>query len=137
MTSPFTASRASDLDAAVMNHLNHDGSRKSADFPVSTVSLSCNVLLIVNFQKLSTINAVPPPYDETSPATSTRKVSVQFDRDSVAMFPPAKTTSGARLDAYLWDAAFGGTLGVQPRVQAVNGINFYSKKDSLTGKSRK
>lgn len=136
MNSPSTTSSASDPGAGVNAHLNDDGSRKSAVFPVSTVSLSCDVTLIAAFLKFLSANAGPSPYDETSSATGLRKVSVEFDRDSVAMYSLAKATSGARLDTYLWDAAFGGAPGVQPRVQAVNinGINLYSKKDTITGK---
>lgn len=97
MTSPFTTSSASDPGADVTAHLYDDGSRKSAVFPVSTVSLSCDVTLIAAFLKLLSANAGPPPYDETSPATGLRRVSGEFDRDLAAIYPLAKATSGARL----------------------------------------
>ncbi|EIW58105.1 uncharacterized protein TRAVEDRAFT_47283 [Trametes versicolor FP-101664 SS1] len=115
MTSPSTTVSASDPGAGVTAHLYDDGSHRSAVFPFLSA------------------NAGPPPYDETSSATGLRNVYGEFDRDLVAMYPLAKATSGARLDAYLWDAAFGSAPGVQPRVQAVNGINLYSKKDTITG----
>ncbi|KAL1940860.1 hypothetical protein VTO73DRAFT_7901 [Trametes versicolor] len=115
MTSPSTTVSASDPGAGVTAHLYDDGSHKSAVFPFLSA------------------NAGPPPYDETSSATGLRNVYGEFDRDLVAMYLLAKATSGARLDAYLWDAAFGSAPGVQPRVQAVNGINLYSKKDTITG----
>ncbi|OJT07180.1 hypothetical protein TRAPUB_1995 [Trametes pubescens] len=115
MTSPLSASGASDVHAVVITRLNEDGSDKPVASPAPTA------------------DAGPPPYDETSSTTGLRKVSVESDRGPLAMSPVAKATSGARLDTYLWDAAFGGAPGAQPRAQAVNGITLYSKKEILTG----
>ncbi len=51
MTSPLSASGASDVHAVVITRLNEDGSDKPAASPVSVISLFCAVLLIADIPK--------------------------------------------------------------------------------------